>query len=325
MRSHATRPPAPARRLPGREDTRPAPARVSRIAERIQRITADENPFEEDAVVAEGAAASVRTLRAAAEPSGEAGISRSALRSGEGGSPLPPTVRQFMEPRFGADFGGVRVHADGRAAELATSVSARAFAYGKHLYFNEGEYQPGTDGGKRVLAHELAHVVQQGGDEPTTVRRLSPLGPALQHGVAPWGSGPIGSNHEVTTDAGNPLTGWRGYRIFPYEKLFWCHGHSLGTMPAFGYSIYSGAPLATVLADEWNPVPEDQTRSGDIAVWTTRLNHSAIVSTPVLQGGQLDHAQTELSTKNGQRPVATMTLDAVEAIYGTGVEIFRRK
>ena len=79
-----------------------------------------------------------------------------------GGSPLPASVRDFAEPRFGQDFGGVRVHTGGEAARAARSMGARAFTSGRDVVFAEGEYAPESTEGRRLLAHELAHVVQQG-------------------------------------------------------------------------------------------------------------------------------------------------------------------
>jgi hypothetical protein len=81
------------------------------------------------------------------------------------GSPLPDEVRTFMEPRFGADFGGVRVHTGGDAADLSRSLSAQAFTHGQDIYLGGGRYDPGTTAGKRLLAHELTHVVQQTGPQ----------------------------------------------------------------------------------------------------------------------------------------------------------------
>ena len=78
-----------------------------------------------------------------------------------GGQPLDPATRAFMEPRFGHDFSQVRVHTDARAAETARAVNARAFTLGREVVFEHGQYAPGTDQGKRLLAHELTHVVQQ--------------------------------------------------------------------------------------------------------------------------------------------------------------------
>jgi len=80
-----------------------------------------------------------------------------------GGQPLPQSEREFFEPRMGVDLGDVRVHADGEAAETSQDLNARAYTVGSHVAFNNGEYQPGTSAGRQLLAHELTHVVQQGG------------------------------------------------------------------------------------------------------------------------------------------------------------------
>ncbi len=79
-----------------------------------------------------------------------------------GGQPLPQSEQAFFEPRFGADFSQVRVHADRQAAETARAVNARAFTLGQDIVFGAGEYKPTASGGRKLLAHELAHVVQQG-------------------------------------------------------------------------------------------------------------------------------------------------------------------
>ena len=78
------------------------------------------------------------------------------------GSPLPEQERDFFEDRMGADFSGVRIHSDTNAAQLSQDLNARAFTVGSDIAFNEGEYQPGSNNGRRLLAHELTHVVQQG-------------------------------------------------------------------------------------------------------------------------------------------------------------------
>jgi len=80
--------------------------------------------------------------------------------SGEG-APLDAETRSFMESRFERDFSDVRVHTDARAAEAAKSIKAQAFTTGRDVYFGTGQYTPGTDAGRRLLAHELTHVVQQ--------------------------------------------------------------------------------------------------------------------------------------------------------------------
>jgi hypothetical protein len=79
-----------------------------------------------------------------------------------GGKPLDNKVRGSMEKGFGADFSNVRVHTGGQADKLNRSLNARAFTVGSDLFFKSGEYNPGSSGGKQLLAHELTHTVQQG-------------------------------------------------------------------------------------------------------------------------------------------------------------------
>lgn len=87
------------------------------------------------------------------------------LHTGSSGTPLPGSTRNFMESRFGADFSSVRIHDDSKATRMSDEMNARAFTNRNHIYFNEGQYNPGTNSGKHLLAHELTHVVQQQGEE----------------------------------------------------------------------------------------------------------------------------------------------------------------
>ena len=77
------------------------------------------------------------------------------------GQPLDAAARAEMEARFGEDFGDVRIHADTRAHASARGLLAKAYTIGRHIAFSVGRYLPGTDEGRRLLAHELTHVVQQ--------------------------------------------------------------------------------------------------------------------------------------------------------------------
>jgi Domain of unknown function (DUF4157) len=86
---------------------------------------------------------------------------REVLRSP--GRPLESGVRAWMEPRFGRDFGAVRVHDDARAAASADAVQALAYTVGEDVVFAAGRYAPEGESGRRLLAHELTHTVQQGG------------------------------------------------------------------------------------------------------------------------------------------------------------------
>ncbi|MFC1960167.1 DUF4157 domain-containing protein [Chloroflexota bacterium] len=79
-----------------------------------------------------------------------------------GGQSIPDTVRGPMEQAFGADFGGVRVHSNAQSDGLNREVQANAFTTGSDIFFKQGAYSPGSQGGKELLAHELTHTIQQG-------------------------------------------------------------------------------------------------------------------------------------------------------------------
>ncbi|WP_437755028.1 eCIS core domain-containing protein [Sorangium sp. So ce1389] len=79
------------------------------------------------------------------------------------GQPLDAGTRTDMESHLGEDLGDVRVHADARAGHAARSIGARAYTIGNHIVFGEHEFRPGEAGGRRLIAHELVHVVQQRG------------------------------------------------------------------------------------------------------------------------------------------------------------------
>ncbi|MGI8683971.1 MAG: eCIS core domain-containing protein [Acidimicrobiales bacterium] len=78
-----------------------------------------------------------------------------------GGAPLDQPVQTAMEAQLGVDLSDVRVHTDSRASQSAESINAQAYTAGSHIVFQRQQYQPGTDSGLQMLAHELTHVVQQ--------------------------------------------------------------------------------------------------------------------------------------------------------------------
>lgn len=103
-----------------------------------------------------------------------------------GGQSLSQSNREFFEPRFGRDFGSVRVHTGAKAAETAKSINARAFTIGKDIVFGGGQFSPATTTGRRLLAHELSHVIQQGGEG---VVRRSPNSITMQDSYSLTGMG----------------------------------------------------------------------------------------------------------------------------------------
>lgn len=80
-----------------------------------------------------------------------------------GGQPLPDALRAKMESGFGTDFSGVRLHTDSQAADLSSSLQAKAFTHGNDIFFNSGQYNAQSATGQHLIAHELTHVVQQSG------------------------------------------------------------------------------------------------------------------------------------------------------------------
>ena len=87
-----------------------------------------------------------------------------------GGKQLSPSLRNFFELRFGHDFSRVRVHTDAKAAESARALDAQAYTIGRDVVFGKGQYVPGTSVGRRLLAHELSHVIQQSGPYTLGIR-----------------------------------------------------------------------------------------------------------------------------------------------------------
>lgn len=85
-----------------------------------------------------------------------------------GGSTMQSDTKSFMESRFGTSFDGVKIHNNNESAQLNSSLNAKAFTVNNNIYFNSGQYQPETDSGKHLLAHELTHVIQQNGPAGST-------------------------------------------------------------------------------------------------------------------------------------------------------------
>lgn len=95
------------------------------------------------------------------------------------GQPLDAATRAYMEPRLGHDFSRVRVHTDATAARSARAVNALAYTVGKDIVFGAGQYAPGVQSGRRLIAHELSHVTQQS-NQPTRVIQRQAAGQAVR-------------------------------------------------------------------------------------------------------------------------------------------------
>ena len=106
----------------------------------------------------------------------ETGAARPSRIPTEGGMPLPAAARRFFEPRIGHTLGNVRIHTDGPAARSALSLRAAAFTLGDDVYFAAGRFAPGTTAGRRLIAHELTHTIQQQGAPRMIMRQADAPG-----------------------------------------------------------------------------------------------------------------------------------------------------
>ena len=171
-----------------------------------------------------------------------------------GGAPLPEAARAFMERRMGADFGGVKVHTDAQSGQLNQMIQAKAFTTGSDVFFGRGEYNPDSSGGRELLAHELAHTVQQGAVpvQRRTTESETPVIAADQPGNA----APIPKNEDDTPlplrrseaqplarSADMPAQTGAGIRRPVIQR------HLLGSLADLGRSILS--TLASIPENLW--------------------------------------------------------------------------
>ncbi|MDP4262875.1 MAG: DUF4157 domain-containing protein [Bacteroidota bacterium] len=148
---------------------------LSNNISRLQRKRAFESPTPLELNTANLAPSDEMPLQRKAQDgvsTGEPDAIDSTLQSSRGrGTFLPNDTREKMESGFGTDFSNVKVHTDKDAAQMNDQIGAKAFAHGNDIYFNQGEYKPGTSSGDHLLAHELTHTVQQGAAPAGNVQR----------------------------------------------------------------------------------------------------------------------------------------------------------
>ena len=158
--------------MPVRAAAPRAPAPAVRGVPRYLRYQVDPRAFagpsvsaaeSEAAHSAEGRNGASMHRTTASEPQSLAHASvHAASRQVADGAPLAAGQRTEYEGRFGTDLGDVRLHSDSGAAALADGIGTNAYTLGRDIYFGRGKYQPGTPGGERLIAHEMAHAAQHG-------------------------------------------------------------------------------------------------------------------------------------------------------------------
>jgi N-acetyl-anhydromuramyl-L-alanine amidase AmpD len=160
---------------PEEEEKEEEPIQTKLESSRLQRqAEPEEEEEEEEPIQAKGNSSSTAVATA--------GIESSVNSLKGGGQPLLESTRNYFEPRFGYDFSGVRVHKDSKANEAARAINAKAFTKGKDIILGTGQYSPESSTGKRLLAHELTHVVQQN----SNLRSGSNLSSTIQRQPTKW-------------------------------------------------------------------------------------------------------------------------------------------
>lgn len=136
---------------------------ADRVAEQVMKMS------EPSLLSGDNAAGNSMNIQRISESSGSAGIPGEGIDIDQnGGETISFATRRFMEPRFDADFGGVRLHTDENAHKTAAQIQARAFTYGNHIWLGSGE----SEHDRGLMAHELTHVVQQGASPRVQAARL---------------------------------------------------------------------------------------------------------------------------------------------------------
>ena len=152
---------------------------ADRVAEQVLRMPQPDRPDKTEAHETSG----LRLSRYASDSSAESSPEVPSIVQdvvGSPGEPLDPATRAFMEPRFGQDFSSVRVHSGAAAEQSAREVNASAYTVGHDIVFAPGHYTPHTPAGRRLLAHELTHVMQQEAAGLPALQRKAGIGAAAE-------------------------------------------------------------------------------------------------------------------------------------------------
>ena len=198
-----------------------------------------------------------------------------------GGQNLPKDINQFYATKMGHDFSEVKIHTGKEAATSASEINARAYTTGNHIVFNEGEYNPSTHEGRKLLAHELTHVVQQKNNDDGKIQR------AVKFNVTQWdmeaGKPPalenkkefivVPKNKQVVTDALVEVNGASGDNCTDFEFgitqtawIAWTRMYYQGRTSADGSMIVEYKPSLPM---------RDPSLKGDIWYDATMVNSPA--------------------------------------------------
>ncbi|HYE13192.1 MAG TPA: DUF4157 domain-containing protein, partial [Pyrinomonadaceae bacterium] len=243
------------------------------------------------------------------------------------GRPLDAATREFMEPRLGLDLGGVRVHTGGRAAESARAVGALAYTVGRDIVFGLGQYAPDSGAGRKLLAHELAHVAQQSGGAPVVRRACAPgrKGIGAQEPASKCAPGdPLfvhGPRLKFCTDSDELLEGqdklfddWRAKASAASSVEL--HGNASTEGPSGDYNLklscHRAAAMAVKLASAGVSTPATLHAHGATAVYGDALENRNVVlvtKAPVKKEEPKGEEKQEPKEKEKEPPKGTNQLD----------------
>lgn len=227
-----------------------------------------------------------------------------------GGQPLAAQTRTDMQSAMGADFSQVRIHTDHSAIQMSRDIHAQAFTHGKDIYFNEGKYDPASNAGKHLLAHELTHTVQQGaavrrdntpssqpsGRDPSMLNNQQLLDELRDAGAAQANQEDAG-----TTAYLQQLTAEKGIRA--QAGQMWLNDAGAGTMSQALYQVLPSDQLAAVVLCN-----TDQVMQGGRDM---KLGNSQVVTAP-----QLENALARFNN-----PAIAAAVTATSAIAGNNIRL----
>lgn len=259
--------------------------------------------------------------RAAAGPAGPQGAAQATAAVTSGGRGLTPQETGFFEPRFGRDLSDVRVHEGAAVDAAADAIGARAFTLGRDIGVASGQYDPGSDAGRRLMAHELTHVVQQSGAPIPLVQRLThdATTPTNCHNwllpLPPWTAGSIahaqaaiffainsGSAGRILPEAPMP----RGSKIFKGQTTQpWFPRGFMDLTGVSGSRVQIAEIKSTASAHE--ATPEAQHYMGRHIEWMARF--------PWTDRDDKTYAKAI----KGRKPPALM--NGLHSVTGTGLKI----
>lgn len=237
-----------------------------------------------------------------------------------GGRALPSQTRGFFERRMGADFSAVRVHDGTDAAARARGINAQAYTFGSNIVFNKGRFDPSSSQGRRLLAHELTHVMQQGNAGPMVQRQAALTDEqrfVIENSIRILNQSPIffGSEHTTVDKAmfDRVMNGWLS--LINSQDAMAASDTALQTRLRTAYRSAIQSLITEYAADSGKTVGDLWVEnSGRIPMWAWQEAHSTRTgtSTPIAESQTID-AATGNATGTVNGVALTILPDAVDA------------